>query len=207
MWYYVVGRYVRFSISEFCLVTGLRCHGECDTQVYDSKTKLKGKYFSQVDTVTHEDIKSTFFSACQMPDLDLVEALPDDDIARMGTLYFLTAYLFPRDYKKVVDNYLFTLVEDLDAMNRFPLGKLLFDIILGLLKDGLSRRTAHYRLRGMLVVFQVWIYKTFPSLDEIVVTRTSKTHPRIMNWMADEQPSAAKLEGAGYFANVDVIHL
>ncbi|CAA2987777.1 Hypothetical predicted protein [Olea europaea subsp. europaea] len=93
---------------------------KCDTQMYDSRTsKLKEKYFSQVDNVTHEDIKSTFFSACQMPDLDLVEALPDDDVARMGALYFLIAYLFPRDYKKVVDNYLFSLVEDFDAMNRF----------------------------------------------------------------------------------------
>ncbi|CAA2981942.1 probable metal-nicotianamine transporter YSL7 [Olea europaea subsp. europaea] len=120
MWFYVAGRYVRFSISEFCLATGLRCHGECDIQMYDSRTsKLKRKYFSQVDTVTHEDIKSTFFSACQMSDLDLVEALLNDDVAGMGALYFLTAYLFPRDYKKVVDNYLFALVEDFDAMNRF----------------------------------------------------------------------------------------
>ncbi|CAA2995134.1 Hypothetical predicted protein [Olea europaea subsp. europaea] len=45
-----------------------------------------------------------------MPDLDLVEALPDDNVARMGALYFLTAYFFPRDYKKVVDNYLFALI-------------------------------------------------------------------------------------------------
>ncbi|CAA2933356.1 Hypothetical predicted protein [Olea europaea subsp. europaea] len=137
--------------------------------MYDSRTsKLKEKYFSQVDNVTYEDIKSTFFSACQIPDLDLVETLPDDHVARMGALYFLTAYLFPRDYKKVVDNYLFALVKDFDALNRFLCGKLLFDITLGSLKDGLSRRTPHYRLR-------------------------------------DEQPSAAKLEGADYFANVDIV--
>ncbi|CAA2991419.1 Hypothetical predicted protein [Olea europaea subsp. europaea] len=84
MWFYVAGRYVRFSISEFCLVTGLRCHEECDIQMYDNGTsKLKGKYFSQMDTVTHEDIKSTLFSTCQMPKLDLVETLSDDDVARM----------------------------------------------------------------------------------------------------------------------------
>ncbi|CAA2991304.1 Hypothetical predicted protein [Olea europaea subsp. europaea] len=51
-----------------------------------------------------------------MPDLDLVDALPDDDVAKMGALYFLIAYLFPRDYKKVVDNYLFALVEDFDIV-------------------------------------------------------------------------------------------
>ncbi|CAA3026196.1 Hypothetical predicted protein [Olea europaea subsp. europaea] len=206
MWFYVARRYARLSISEFYLVTGPRCHGQCDTQMYDSRTsKLKGKYFSQVDNVTHEDIKSTFIYACQMPNLDLVEALLDVAIARMGALYFLTTYLFPRDYKKVVDNYLFALVEDFDAMNRFPWGKLLFYITLGSLKDRLSRKAPHYRLRSMLVAFQVWIYETFPTLDGIIVTRTSKTHPRMMNWMIDEQPSAAKLEGADCFANVDIV--
>ncbi|CAA3019550.1 Hypothetical predicted protein [Olea europaea subsp. europaea] len=38
-----------------------------------------------------------------MPDLDLVEALPDNDVAMFEALYFITAYLFPRDYEKVVN--------------------------------------------------------------------------------------------------------
>ncbi|CAA3016948.1 Hypothetical predicted protein [Olea europaea subsp. europaea] len=53
-----------------------------------------------------------------MPDLDLVEALSDDDVVGIGALYFLTAYLFPKDYKKVVDNYLFALVEDFDSRKK-----------------------------------------------------------------------------------------
>ncbi|XP_022851416.1 uncharacterized protein LOC111373162 [Olea europaea var. sylvestris] len=152
---------------------------------------VAGRY---VGSVTHEDVKSTFISACQMPDLDLVEALPDHDVALIGILYFITAYLFPRDYKKVVDHYLFTLVEDFPALNSFSWGKLLFDVTLSSLKDGLSRRTTHYRLRGMLVAFQAWIYETFPGLDEVIVTKISTTHPRIKNWFANEQPSASKLE-------------
>jgi hypothetical protein len=201
----VAGQYVRFSISEFCLVTGLRCSGDNDTQVFESRpSQLKTKYFSLVDSVTHEDVKSTFISACQMPDLDLVETLPDKDVAMIGALYFCTHYLFPRDYKKVVDQFLFALVEDFTAMNSFPWGKLLFEITLGALKDGLSRRTSHYRLRGMLVAFQAWIYETFPSLNGNIVKRISTMYPRIKNWLADEQPSAAKLEGADCFANPNV---
>ncbi|CAA2996791.1 Hypothetical predicted protein [Olea europaea subsp. europaea] len=53
----------------------------------------------------------------------------------------------------------------------------------------------------MLVAFQAWIYETFPSLEGIVVTRISMVHPRIVNWMADEQPSIAKLEGPDCFSN------
>ncbi|CAA2969560.1 Hypothetical predicted protein [Olea europaea subsp. europaea] len=86
-------------------------------------------------------------------------------------------------------------------MNQFPWGKLLFEITLSALKDGMSRRNSHYRLRGMLVAFQAWIYETFPSLDGVVVIRISMMHPHIKNWITDEQPSAAKLEGPDCFSN------
>ncbi|CAA2972011.1 sentrin-specific protease 1-like [Olea europaea subsp. europaea] len=102
-----------------------------------------------------------------MPNLDLVEALPDDDVVMFRALYFLTAYLFPCGYNKVVDHFLFVLVKDFIEMKNFPWGKLLFQITLGALRDGLRRRTLHYRI----------------------------------NWMAYEQPSAAKLEGPDCFSN------
>ncbi|XP_022891911.1 uncharacterized protein LOC111406765 [Olea europaea var. sylvestris] len=210
LWFLVAERYVRFSISEFCIVTGLRCSGDSDTGIFENRqSQLKNKYFSQVDIVTHEDVKSTFISACQMPDLDLVETLPNHDVALIGILYFITAYLFSKDYKKLVDHYLFTLVEDFPALNSFPWGKLLFEITLSSLKDALSRQTAHYRLRGMLVAFQAWIYKTFPDLDEVIVTRVSRTHPRINNWNANEQPSTSKLEELGCFnkPNIEICDL
>ncbi|XP_022859950.1 uncharacterized protein LOC111380577 [Olea europaea var. sylvestris] len=118
MWFLVAGRYVRFSISKFCIVKGLRCAGDSDTSIFESRqSQLKNNYFSQVDTVTHEE--STFISACQMPDLDLVETLLDHDVSLIGILYFITAYLFPRDYKKVVDHYFFTLVKEFPALNSF----------------------------------------------------------------------------------------
>ncbi|CAA3006825.1 Hypothetical predicted protein [Olea europaea subsp. europaea] len=104
-----------------------------------------------------------------MPDLDLVETLPDNDVVMIGMLYFITTYLFPRNYKKVVDHFLFVLVEDFSVMNQLPWGKLLFEITLSALKDGLSRKNSHYRLRGMLVAFQAWIYDTFPRLDGVVI--------------------------------------
>ncbi|CAA3023697.1 Hypothetical predicted protein [Olea europaea subsp. europaea] len=180
MWFLVAERYVKFSIFEFCILTELRCSGDSDTGIFESRpSQLKTKYFSQVDTVTHEDVKSTFIPACQMPDMDLVEALLDHDVALSGIPYFITACLFSRDYKKVVDHYLFMLVEEFSTLNTFPWEKLLFEITLSFLKDGLSRQTTHYRLRDMLVAFQAWIHETFHDLDEVIVTRISRTHPRI----------------------------
>lgn len=105
----------------------------------------------------------------------------------------------------MVDHYLFVLVEDFTLMDKFSWGKLLFESTLNDLREGLSKRTRHYRLRGLLIPFQVWIYETIPSLDGTIVNWMSDTLPRIMNWLADEPPSAAKLEGDECFSNPDVI--
>ncbi|CAA2976426.1 Hypothetical predicted protein [Olea europaea subsp. europaea] len=86
-----------------------------------------------------------------MPDLNFVETLPDHDVVLIGILCFITDYLFPRDYKKVVNQYLFAFLEDFPMLNSFPWGKLLFEITLSSLKDALSRKFAHYMLRGMLI--------------------------------------------------------
>ncbi|CAA2997946.1 Hypothetical predicted protein [Olea europaea subsp. europaea] len=57
----------------------------------------------------------------------------------------------------------------------------------------------------MLVAFQAWIYETFPSLEGIVVTRISRVQPCIVNWMADEKSSTAKLEGPDCFSNPKIV--
>lgn len=54
-----------------------------------------------------------------MSDLDLVNTLPDNDVVMLGALNFITAYLFPRYYKNVVDHFLFVLVEDISALDKF----------------------------------------------------------------------------------------
>ncbi|CAA2961289.1 Hypothetical predicted protein [Olea europaea subsp. europaea] len=89
-------------------------------------------------------------------------------------------------------------------MNVFPWGKSLFEKLVNLLREGLSKRSTHYRLRGLLVAFQVWIYETIPSLDGYTVRRISRVYPRIMNWAADDHPSATKLEGPECFSNPDL---
>ncbi|CAA2986931.1 Hypothetical predicted protein [Olea europaea subsp. europaea] len=145
--------------------------------------------------VTHENIKDAFLGCTD---------ISDEDVSMLGALYFKTSYLHPRDYKKAMDHFLFILVEDFSAMNVFPLGKSLFDTVVNSLRERLSKRSTHYRLRGLLVAFQVWIYKTIPSLDGYIARRISRLYPRIMNWAADDHPSAAKLEGLECFSNPDV---
>lgn len=46
-----------------------------------------------------------------MLDLDFVETLPNNDIAMIGILYFILHISFPKIYEKVIDHFIFALVE------------------------------------------------------------------------------------------------
>lgn len=141
LWFHIARRFVRFSIPEFCLVTGLKYVGNADTnRLEKTLSRLKNVYFSTLKIVTHADAKEAFLGA---------GGIPDDDVSKLGALYFLTSYLFLRDYKKAVDHFLFVLVEDFNLMNLFPWGKPLFDTLVSSLREGLSKRTTHYRLKGL----------------------------------------------------------
>lgn len=72
-----------------------------------------------MDSVTHKDVKSMFISMCQMPNLDLFAALPDNDVAMIETLCFITAYLFPRYTRRLLTTF-FALVKDFSAISRVP---------------------------------------------------------------------------------------
>jgi hypothetical protein len=186
MWFNINGRYIRFSIAEFCLVTGLRYDGVDGRPMLDEKSSaVKETYFSGLKVVTSEDVKRVFLSLADAPDLDVV---------KIGIIYLITSYLFATSYPKVVDQYIFSLVDDLDTLDMFPWGKYLFETTLSSLRRGLSKQTRHYRLTGFLVALQVWLYECIPALEGNVATRICKKYPRIMNWTAHKHPSVAMLE-------------
>jgi hypothetical protein len=195
MWFKVANRFLRFSLCEFCLVTGLRYNGDDIRKEIDKiPSRIKGTYFGELKLVTNEDVRDVFLS---VSDIDA------HDVVRLGILYLITSYLFSTSYKKAVDNYLFALVEDFELLEMFPWGKELFEMSIKSLKEGLGRRNPHYRLKGFLVAFQVWIYESIPSLNGPVTNKMGNGFPRIVNWMSDKQPSAVKLD-EDVFSHPDV---
>lgn len=127
-------------------------------------SRIKETYFGHLKLVTNENVRDVFLD---------VSGVDDHDVVRLGILYLITSYLFSTSYKKVVEHYLFALVEDFDAMGMFPWGKDLFEMSMKSLKEGLGRRNPHYRLKGFLVAFQVWIYESIPSLNGPVTSKIS----------------------------------
>lgn len=58
----------------------------------------------------------------------------DRNVSMLSALYFITSYLYLRDYEKVVEYFLFVLVEDLNAMDLLPWAKSLFDMLISSLR-------------------------------------------------------------------------
>lgn len=82
---------------ELCLVTGLRCTGDSNVEnLEDVPSILKEKFFSQLNSVTHEDVRDTFLSACQLPEQDVVEVPLDEDVTKLGALYFILHHTYSR---------------------------------------------------------------------------------------------------------------
>ncbi|XP_022892058.1 uncharacterized protein LOC111406933 [Olea europaea var. sylvestris] len=161
----------------------------------EKPSSVKDTYFKDLKAVTSEDVKRVFISLDDAPDLDVV---------KIGIIYLITSYLFATSYPKVVDQYIFALVDDFATLETFPWGRYLFETTLLSLKKGLSKQTSHYRLTGFLVAFQVWLYECIPALEGNVATRIYKKYPRIINWTAHKHPSVSMLEDK-VFGNENVV--
>lgn len=68
---------------------------------------FESKYFSKLKVVTHENVREPFLA---------MSDIPNEDVSMLGALYFNISYLYSRDYKKVVEHFLFVLVEDFDVI-------------------------------------------------------------------------------------------
>ncbi|CAA2979118.1 Hypothetical predicted protein [Olea europaea subsp. europaea] len=87
MWFNVAGNLLRFSIPEFCLVTGLKCVGEDNISMFKiGECKLKRVYFGDIKSVYRKVVEQTF--------LNHPQNTPDEDVVKLGILYLLTSYLY-----------------------------------------------------------------------------------------------------------------
>lgn len=194
MWFKIGEKCVRFSIHEFCLITGLRCMGNDDLLKYQSRPiRIKDTYFRHLPDITRSKVKEVFVN---MKDAN------DQDVVRIGVLYLITSFLFTTSYKKLVDDSLMALV-DSDEMETFAWGKELYRITLSSLKSALRNKSLTvkggkkaseaYRLNGFPLVFQLWIYETIPSLEGKFCTKVNALHPRILNWRSKGRVTSSKL--------------
>ena len=66
--------------------------------------------------------------------------LHQDDLLKMSLVLFVERFLFGCDYRKIVSPWLFSLVENMEQFNSFPLGKFVFQMTLHYLNNASSPR-------------------------------------------------------------------
>ncbi|GMN62589.1 hypothetical protein TIFTF001_031677 [Ficus carica] len=103
----------RFSINEFCLITGLNCVGSTHLPVVESR--LIARYFSTLRGVSRENLEVQMSNA---------KFDNDDDAVKLSLLYIMYSIPLSNASAVKIGPQFFALADDLDAFNSFPWGVL-----------------------------------------------------------------------------------
>ncbi|KAI5351725.1 hypothetical protein L3X38_004616 [Prunus dulcis] len=106
----------QFTCQDFCLITGLRSGEVPEVSSGESdEIRLQKRYFID-EGITCNALEEAFLRCTE-----------EDDIYKLALVYFAELVILGRDKHLNINlNYL-TLVEDLDAFNRYPWGSVSFD--------------------------------------------------------------------------------
>ncbi|XP_020423095.1 uncharacterized protein LOC109950029 [Prunus persica] len=106
----------QFTRQDFCLITGLRFGEVLEVSSGENdEIRLQKRYFID-EGITCNALEEAFLRCTQ-----------EDDIYKLALVYFVELVVLGRDKHLNINlNYL-TLVEDLDAFNRYPWGSVSFD--------------------------------------------------------------------------------
>ncbi|GMN48445.1 hypothetical protein TIFTF001_017616 [Ficus carica] len=99
----------RFSINEFCLITGLNCVGSTYLPVVESR--LIAIYFSTLRGVSRENLEVQMSNA---------KFDNDDDAVKLSLLYIMFSIPLSNASAVKIGPQFFALAVDLDAFNSFP---------------------------------------------------------------------------------------
>lgn len=112
MWFKVAGNLLRFLIQEFCMVTGLRCAGDDNTNAFkNGECRLKRTYFSNIMRVYRKDVEQTF--------LHIPPNTSDEEVVKLGILYLISSILYTTPHPTVVNEVVMRII-DSQYMDTFP---------------------------------------------------------------------------------------
>ncbi|KAL2505085.1 Uncharacterized protein Adt_20706 [Abeliophyllum distichum] len=167
MWFKISRKVLRFSVEEFCVITGLKCIGCDDLSKMKSRHPiLRQRYFNHLKCIYKKEVEDVFKS--------LLVNSADEDVVKIRILYLITSFLFTTPYKKQVTDATFSLVEYVD-IETYAWEKELFKNTFSYVKIAMTKRTYDettkndiftYRLYRFLLSFQIWIYESVPSIDK-----------------------------------------
>ena len=180
IWFDIYGSRLRFSLGEFCIVTGLKCVDDFDRRNIGNSTKnnLVDKYFYGSSKVSRSAIENRFLSSV----FDC-----DDHALKIGILYFISNFLFFGPKDKSVAKEFFDVVDG-GLYNEYPWGIKAFKYTLDSLKGRLIGVQIKefdyyfYRLFGFPLALQVWFYESWGYCDGVFAVHSGCLIPCMLNW-------------------------
>ncbi|XP_073312057.1 uncharacterized protein [Primulina huaijiensis] len=199
LWMVVRKRSVRFSLLEYCLITGLDCAIEPedlpDRGVFGT-THFAGKY-----EIVLSDLEGKIIVQEQN------ETGIDVEKIKMASLYFCCAVFGEATRKKTtkIDLKYLRLVDDLDKFNHYPWGRVAYrDAVRCLKKDLLGRYNylteaqgrkevdGSFLVGGFVLPLQILAYECFPSVAQKLARRRDMDDlmlPKMFQWVTNTWPS------------------
>ncbi|KAI5340628.1 hypothetical protein L3X38_019902 [Prunus dulcis] len=165
----------QFTCQDFCLITGLRFGEVPEVSSGESdEIRLQKKYFID-EGITCNALEKAFLRCTE-----------EDDIYKLALVYFAELVILGRDKHLNINlNYL-TLVEDLDAFNRYPWGSVSFDktqdsLFYAPTKYVKSFENEEGRGKGKS---KIWVYELIPRMADLNYCKVvdSIAVPRILRW-------------------------
>ena len=191
-WFRIKDIIVRYSIEEFCLITGLKCQGDDDTSKFIMKKGgLRDLTFpASGGKVTKRQLRDAFCAKKVKGDMNVV---------KLGIVHLLANFLFGSVYDTKVQNFFWAVVDSEESLfAEFPFGKLLWESSRSSMRKALFEKekiyddrfdpksgkvsSFSYRLLGFPLAFQIWIYETIPYLTPLYCEKTQHVFPRIICW-------------------------
>ena len=113
LWFEVGEELGRFSINEFCLITGMKCVGSTHLPVVEGR--LITRYFSTLRGVSREHLELQLSNA----NFD-----NDDDAVKLSLLYLIFSIPLSNANSVKIDPKFFALADNIADFNDFPWGML-----------------------------------------------------------------------------------
>ncbi|GMN70094.1 hypothetical protein TIFTF001_039139 [Ficus carica] len=183
LWFEVGEDLGRFSINEFCLITGMKYVGFTHLPVVESR--LIRRYFSTLRGVSRENLEMLMSNA---------NFNNDDDAVKLSLLYMIFCIPLSNANFVKIDPKFFALADNLDDFNDFPWGMLSWEgtrtAICNTVENRMSSKgiqlkktdKVHYSIAGFPHALLIWAYETLPSIASKFTTKYDQATPRMLSW-------------------------
>ncbi|KAG5627949.1 hypothetical protein H5410_013167 [Solanum commersonii] len=177
------GTTLRFSIREFAIISGLNCVADPDDFSFNKKkpNRIIEQFFGGKKNVIKKAELIRKFDKKVWGDGN------DDDAVKFAILYFINTFIFSKEKtSSSIPRSHFDLVES-GRYSDYPWGIKAFAALLKTVSKKMDAHKKYYRIAGMPLAMQVWLYECCSSVDKKITSKVSNRIPRLLNWRTKEK--------------------